>query len=106
MSACNSYNVCDRQEERSRCFFKEVLRYHKRPAELKTTGPVYLSVIHKPQTSVWYIKMPKGKNTINNIMKSMKENSPLKDACPDKKLTNHGTRKTVVKTLKSSDILE
>ena len=55
----------------------------KRPAELKTTGPVYLGVIDKPQTSVWYEKMPMGKNTINNILKTMKENSPLKDVCPD-----------------------
>jgi len=45
-----------------------------------------------------------GKNTINNIMKTMKENSPLKDVCPDKKLTNHSARKTVVKKLKSSGI--
>ena len=34
----------------------------------------------------------------------MKENSPLKDVCPDKKLTNHSARKTVVKKLKSSGI--
>ena len=26
----------------------------KRPAELKMTGPLYLGVIEKPQTSVWY----------------------------------------------------
>ena len=48
--------------------------------------------------------MPMGKNTINNIVKTMKENSPLKDVCPDKKLTNHSARKTVVKKLKSSGI--
>ena len=76
----------------------------KRPVELKMTGPVYLGVIDKPQTCVWYKKMPMGKNTINNIMKTMKENSPLKDACPDKKLTIHTARKTVVKKLKSSGI--
>ena len=35
-------------------------------------------------------------------MKTIKENSPLKDVCPDKKLTNHKARKTVVKKLKSS----
>jgi len=38
------------------------------------------------------------------IMKTMKQNSPLKDVCPDKKLTNHSARKTVVKKLKSSGI--
>ena len=83
-------------------FLKKYLS--KRPAELKTAGPVYLSVIDKPQTSVWYKKVPMGKNTINNIMKTMKENSPLKDVCQDKKLTNHSARKTVVKKLKTSGI--
>ena len=37
-------------------------------------------------------------------MKTMKENSPLKDVCQDKKLTNHSARKTVVKKLKTSGI--
>ena len=72
---------------------------------MKKTGPSYLVVIDKPQTSaVWYKKTPMGKNTINNIMKTMKEDSPLKDVCPEKKLTNHSARKTVVKKLKSSGI--
>ena len=35
---------------------------------------------------------------------TMKEDSPLKDVCPKKKLTNHSARKTVVKKLKSSGI--
>ena len=37
-------------------------------------------------------------------MKTMKQNSPLKDVCPDKELTNHSARKTVVMKLKSSGI--
>ena len=37
-------------------------------------------------------------------MKTIKENSPLKDVCLDKKLSNHKARKTVVKKLKSSGI--
>ncbi|KAK3743007.1 hypothetical protein QZH41_007224 [Actinostola sp. cb2023] len=45
-----------------------------------------------------------GKNTINNIMKTMKENSPLKEVCGDKKLTNHSARKTVGKKLKSHGV--
>ena len=62
-------------------------------------------VIENPKTSVWYKKTPIGKNTINNIMmKAMKKNSSLKVTCPDKKLTNHSARKTVVKKLKSSGI--
>jgi len=34
----------------------------------------------------------------------MKENSPLKEVCGDKKLTNHSARKTVVKKLKSHGV--
>ena len=57
------------------------------------SGPFYFTVIDKPVSSVWYTKTPIGKNTINIIMK---KNSPLKDLCPEKNLTNHSARKTVV----------
>ena len=71
--------------------FKQYLE--KRPEEMKKTGPFYLAVMDKPKTSaVWY------------IMKTMKEDSPLKDVCPEKKVTNRAARKTVVKKLKSSGI--
>ena len=62
---------------------------------MKTTGPFYL---------VWFKKTPKGKNTIDSIMKKMKLNSPLIDLYPEKRITNHSARKTVVKKLKSSRI--
>ena len=72
---------------------------------MKKTGPFYLAVMDKPNTSaVWYKKTAMGKNKINNIMKTMKEDSPLKDVCPEKKVTNHAARKTVVKKLKRSGI--
>ena len=45
-----------------------------------------------------------GKNTIDSIMKKMKLNLPLIDLCPEKSITNHSARKTVVKKLKSSGI--
>ena len=45
-----------------------------------------------------------GKNTIDSIMKKMKLNSPLIDLCPEKRITNHSARKTVVKKLKSPGI--
>ena len=35
-------------------------------------------------------------------MTTMRENSPLKDIYPDKKLANHNARKIVLKKLKSS----
>ena len=39
-----------------------------------------------------------------STMKTMKENSPLKDFCPEKKLINHSARKTFVKKLRSTGI--
>ena len=39
----------------------------KRPEEIKTTGPFYLSVIDKPVSNVWSKKTPMGKNTIDSI---------------------------------------
>jgi len=66
---------------------------------MKKSGPFYLTVIDKPVSSVWYKKTPMRKNTINTIMKNMKLDSPLKDLCPEKNLTNHSARKTMVKKL-------
>ena len=37
-------------------------------------------------------------------MKSMKENSPLQEMCPDKRLSNHSVRKTVVRMLKAKGV--
>ena len=76
----------------------------KRPEEMKTTVPFYLSMIDKPVSNLWLKKTPMGKNTIDSIMKKMKLNSPLIDLCPDKGITNHSARKTVIKKLKSSGI--
>ena len=65
---------------------------------MKDTGPLYLSVINRPQSpDVWYTKIRMGQNTIGNIMKSMA--SCLKT---NKKLTNHSMRKTLVSKLKNS----
>ncbi|CAH3146960.1 unnamed protein product [Pocillopora meandrina] len=81
-------------------FFK---RYpEKRPSEMKKSGLFFLTVIDKPVSSVWYKKTPVGKNTINTIMNNIKENLPLTDLFPEKNLTNHSARKTVVKKLESS----
>ena len=76
----------------------------KSPEEMKSTGPFYLSVIDKPVSNVWFKKTPMGKNTIDSIMKKMKLTSPLIDLCPEKRITNHSARYTVVNKLKSSGI--
>ena len=72
-----------------------------RPSEIKKSGPFRLSVFDEPISSVWDKKTPVGKNIINTFMKNMKDNSALKDLCPEMNLTYHSARKTVVKKLKS-----
>ena len=74
----------------------------KRPLSLRSSGPMYLSIIYNPTSSVWYKNMPMGQNTINEIMKRMVSNSSL--ATSTKKLTNHSARKTVIKKLKQNKV--
>jgi len=64
---------------------------------MKKSGPFYLAVIDKQVSSVCYKKTPVGKNTMNTIMQNMKMNSPMKDLSPEKNLTTHSARKTMVK---------
>ena len=45
------------------------LYLEKRPKEMKTSSRLYLSVLDKPVSSIWFKKTPMGKNTINTIMK-------------------------------------
>ena len=59
---------------------------------------------NNPVTEVWFKILPMGKNSIGDLMKEIKLNSPLKDLCPDKRLTNHTARKTVVKKLQSQGV--
>ena len=71
----------------------------KRPEEMKTTGPFYLSVIDKPVSNVWFKKTPMGKSTIDSIMKKMM----LNDLCPEtyvvKKLKSSGIPKCEIKNI-------
>ena len=69
----------------------------KRPDGMKDNGPLYLSIINRPKSNVWYTKIRMGANTIGKIIKSI-------TVClgTDKKLTNHSMRKTLVQKLKKS----
>ena len=66
--------------------------------------PVYLQAMKNPSGLTWYKRQPMGKDSINAIMKKMKQNSPLQELCPDKNLTNHSGRKTVVRKMKACGI--
>ena len=84
-------------------YFK--LYLSKRPAHLRSSGPLYLTIIQTPSTnSVWYKLMPMGQNKIDTLMKCMVANSLLSNQSSTKKLTNHSVRKTLVKKLKSNNV--
>ena len=77
--------------------FEEWLKH--RPDAMKNSGPLYLAIIPRPTTSVWYAKSRMGEHRISQIMKSIA--SCLPEDCT-KKITNHSTRKTVVAKLKEA----
>ena len=57
--------------------YNMVVGYFTLRSQLRSSGPLYLSIIHKPvSNSLWYKNVPMGQNTINYIMKRMIENSP------------------------------
>ena len=82
--------------------FKQFLS--RRPQNLKTTGPFYLSIKtnRKPDDNVWFKVQPMGENKINDMMKSIVANNILENS--DKKFTNHSARKTVVSKLKKANV--
>ena len=71
----------------------------RRPEPMKNSGPLYLAIIPRPSTNVWYAKSRMGEHRIGQIMKSV--DSCLPEGCA-KKITNHSTRKTVVAKLKEA----
>ena len=68
----------------------------KRPADLRTSVPFYLAVIYNTSCVIWFKRSPMGVHTINN-MKNVISKSSLETP---KHITNHSTRKTLVKRLK------
>ena len=73
----------------------------KRPADLRTSGPFYLSVIYNLSCAIWFKRSPMGVHTISNIMKNVISKSPLETS---KHITNHSVRKTLVKRLKQNKV--
>ena len=73
--------------------FKEFL--WRRPPQLRTTGPLYLSCVHNSSSQVWYKGQPMGANKIDGMMKSICKGTSLEDS--SKTFSNHSARKTVVK---------
>ena len=65
----------------SRCLVNIFKLYvSKRPRQLHSSGPLYLSIIHKlVSNSLWYKNVPMGQPTINAIMKRMIESLPFEN---------------------------
>ena len=80
--------------------FKEFL--WRRPPQLRTTGPLYLSCMSNLSSQVWYKQQPMGENKINGMMKSVIEGTSPEDS--SKLFSNHSARRTVVKKLKTADL--
>ena len=80
--------------------FKEYLS--RRPQQMKTTGPFYLSVNYNAKDEIWYKAQPMGINRIKEMMKRIVAGSSLEASC--KKLTNHSARKTLVNKLKKTNV--
>ena len=76
----------------------------KRPAELQTCGPLYLSPLRRERdwckANVWFSRQAVGVNVINQFMKSMAKEAGLDITA--KNFTNHSVRKTTVRKLKKA----
>lgn len=76
--------------------FEEFLK--RRPLEMRTSGPLYLAIIQRPKTDVWYAKSRMGAHKIGSIMKTVAQALKLEG----KRISNHSTRKSVVSKLKKA----
>ena len=74
----------------------------KRPPELQNSGHLYLRPLTKPKMTMWYSKQPIGVNTIDSYMKKIAEKAKISGT--GKNITNHSTRKTLVKKLKKAGV--
>ena len=60
------------------------------------SDPLYLAIIQRPKTEVWYAKSRMGANKLASIMKTLAQALNLEA----KRISNHSTRKSVVAKLK------
>ena len=74
----------------------------KRPAPLKTSGPLYLQPLKHPREDQWYSVQPVGINQVDKYMKDMAAMAKLDTT--NKNFTNHSIRKTTVCKLQKAGI--
>ena len=62
----------------------------RRPSEIRTTGPLYLSCVSNPSSQVWYKRQPMGVNKLNDMMKTVIKGMALEDSW--KTFYNHSSK--------------
>ena len=65
---------------------------------MRTSGPLYLAIIQRSKTDVWYAKSRMGAHKVGSIMKTLVQAQNLEG----KRISNHSTRKAVVAKLKKA----
>ena len=76
--------------------FQKFLRRH--PSEMRTSGSLYLTIIQRPKTEVWYAKSKMDEHKLGSIMRILAKTLNVEG----KRISNHSTRKSVVAKLKKA----
>ena len=87
--------------ERCPVHFYKKFRSH-RPAEMnEADSPFYLAINYRrrPDSSIWYMKAPLGKNEIGKLMKTAAQTAGLQG-----NITNHSVRKTCISRLMDAEV--
>ena len=75
--------------------FEEFLK--QRPLEMRTSGPLYLAIIQRSKTKVWYTKSRMGEHKLGSIRKPW-HRLPI----DRKRISHHSTRKSVIAKIKKA----
>ena len=76
--------------------FEEFLR--RCPSEMRRSGPLYLAIIQRSKTEVWYAKFKMGEHKLGSIMRNLAKTLNVEG----KRISNYFTKKSVVAKLKKA----
>ena len=65
---------------------------------MRTSGPLYLAIMHRPKTDVWYAKSTMGEHNLSSIMRTLAKTSNVEG----KGISNDSIRKAVVAKLRKA----
>ena len=70
----------------------------RRVSQKATSGPLYLAIIQRPKTDIWYAKSRMGAHKVGSIMKTLAQALNPEG----KRISNHSPKKSVVAKLKKA----